>query len=106
MSTSSNNTLTVNFHNLTIEVVLNRNSIDCHGGGIGLVYCNHPSQYADQTITHFYNCTFNTKMFAAYVGTASSSSINYSDALFTCDNPFHYLTFTSCIFNTEFYRLH
>ena len=80
MSTSSNNTLTVNFHNLTIEAVLNRNSIDCYGGGIGLVYCNHPSQLADQTITHFYNCTFNTKMFAAYAGTDSRSNIqdNYS----------------------------
>lgn len=96
---------TVNFHNLTIEAVLNRNSIDCYGGGIGLVYCKIISPYP-KNITHFYNCTFNTKMFAAYVGTVSGSSLIASDALFTCTSNKHYLTFTSCIFNTEFYRLH
>lgn len=100
------NTLTVNFYNLTIEAVLNRNSIDCYEGDIGLVYCFHPSTYATQTITHFYNCTFNTKMFAAYVGTHNGQSYNYCDALFAGHNTKHYLTFTSCIFNTEFYRLH
>ena len=93
----------INFYNLTIEAVFNKNFIRHSADGIGI---QKISYYTSTTTYQAYiNCTFNIKMYNSKVSDGNSYT-TLKEGLFQAYNDYPYNTFTSCIFNIEYYRLH
>ena len=97
---SSGGSFTINFNNLTIEAIYNRNSIDLDPDGIGLI--NTKYWNSRDTYYNFTNCVFNIKMFAGTIinGYGSEKLIKQTDS-----NHIKILL-SGCIFSIDYYRLH
>lgn len=92
----------INFYNLTIEAVFNKNFIRHSGDGIGIQKIRYYT--ATDNYQTYINCTFNIKMYNSKVSNGSSLTTS-KEGLFQGEQHIYY-TFTSCIFNIEYYRLH